>query len=62
MEILIIQDYFKYAMPLDMLARKHGCSKHYILKVIHHYIVGKPYEIMESRRILDEISNDTVTN
>ena len=53
--IAIIREYYAYAMPLDMLARKHQVSKHYVLDLIHYHIVGKPYEIMESRKILKEL-------
>jgi len=55
MELEIIHDYFTYAMPLHMLAQKHQVSKHYVLKVMHYHIVTKPYEIMESRKLLEEL-------
>ena len=51
----IISDYKEFAMPLDMVATKHGVSIGYTLNVLHYWSVVRPYELMETSKILKEL-------
>jgi hypothetical protein len=52
LELNILNDYFEYAMPLEMIAQKNSCSTAYVLKVVHYHTVVRPYEIMKCRELL----------
>lgn len=53
--IEIISDYKEFAMPLDMVAIKHNVSIGHVLNIIHYWSVARPYELMETSKILKEL-------
>jgi hypothetical protein len=51
----IISDYKEFAMPLDMVANKHGVSMGYVLNILHYWSTTRPYELMETSKIIKEM-------
>lgn len=53
--LAIIRDYKNLAIPLDMIAKKHRVSTHYVLKVVHYISVEKPALIAECKQLIKEM-------
>ena len=53
--VQIVKDFNTLAIPMDMIAKKHGVSLHCVIKVIHYHNVTRLREIEESTRCLNQM-------
>ena len=55
LEYEIIEDYETYAMPLNLLAQKHGVTMAYCLKIVHYWKVERVRELMDAKKTLHQL-------